>query len=145
MPAQTWTLEASIKRATTVAPELRAAEAEIAARTGNLTQAEAWPNPSITLRADEKLGIEDGRGGYNLNQVTVTQALPINRLDHQRRAAEAELEAARASQHYQRLLLETRTAQAFHTLQQAAERQLLAQERLAFAEKMQQRDARPAS
>jgi cobalt-zinc-cadmium efflux system outer membrane protein len=142
-PAQVWTLESSIKRATTVAPELRAAEAEIAARTGNLTQAGAWPNPSITLRADEKLGIDDGRGGYNLNQLTVTQALPINRLDHQRRAAEAELEAARASQNYQRLLLETRTAQAFHMLQQAAERQLLAQERLAFAEKMQQRDARP--
>lgn len=143
VPAQVWTLESSIKRATTVAPELRAAEAEIAARTGNLTQAQAWPNPTVTLRADEKLGIEDGRGGYNLNQVTITQALPINRLDHQRRAAEAELEAARASQNYQRLLLETRTAQAFHTLQQAAERQLLAQERLAFAEKMQQRDARP--
>jgi outer membrane protein, heavy metal efflux system len=142
---QLWTLEASIKRGTAVAPELRATEAEIAARTANLTHAEAWPNPTVTLRADEKLGLENGRGGYDLNQVTITQALPVNRLDHQRRAAEAELEAARAAQRYQRLQLETRTAQAFHTLQQAAERQLLAQERLAFAEKMQQRDARPGS
>ena len=143
IPAQVWTLEASIKHAATVAPELRTAEAEIAVRTGNLTQAEAWPNPTVTVRADEKLGIEDGRGGYSMNQVTITQALPLNRLDPQRRAAAAELEAARAAQNYERLLLETRTAHAFHTLQQAAERQRLAQERLAFAEKMQLRDDRP--
>lgn len=137
-----WTLESSIRRGISVAPELRAAEAEIAARTGNLTEAAAWPNPSIALRVDPKLGIEDGRGGYNLNQVTVTQALPINRLEHQRRAAAAGLDAARASQNYQRLLLETRTAQAFHTLQLAMERQRLAEERLDFAENVQLRDNR---
>jgi cobalt-zinc-cadmium efflux system outer membrane protein len=145
IPAQVWTLEASIKRATTVAPELRATEAEIAARTGNLTHADAWPNPTITLRADEKLGIEDGRGGYSVNQVTITQALPLHRLEHQRRAAEAELEAARANRSYQRLLLETRTAQAFHALQLASERQRLAQERLAFAEKLQLRGDHPGT
>lgn len=141
-PAQAWTLEASIRRGIAAAPELRAAEAEIAARTGSLSEAGAWPNPSVALRADEKLGLEDGRGGYSFNQVMISQPLPLHRLQHQRRAAEAGLEAAHAAQRYQRLLLETRTAQAFHTLQQAAERQLLAQERLAFAEKMQQRDAR---
>ncbi|HQS57700.1 MAG: hypothetical protein B7Y56_08485 [Gallionellales bacterium 35-53-114] len=145
LPPKVWTLEASIRRGITVAPELRAAEAEIAARKGNLTEADAWPNPSIALRVDPKLGIEDGRGGYNLNQVTLSQPLPLQRLQHQRRAAEAGLEAARAAQRYQRLQLETRTAQAFHTLQQAAERQRLAQERLAFAEKMQQRDTRQAA
>lgn len=144
IPAQVWTLEASIKRALTVAPELRAAESEIAARTGNLTQAEAWPNPIVTVRADEKLGLENGRGGYSLNQVTITQALPLHRLEHQHRAAAAELESARAAQNYQRLLLETQTAHAFHALQQAAERQLLAQERLTFAEKLQLRDDRPS-
>lgn len=142
VPAQVWTLQASIRRATTVAPELRAAEAEIAARTGSLTQAGDWPNPTMTLRADEKLGIEDGRGGYTLNQLTVTQALPLHRLEQQRRAAAAGLDAARASQIYQRLQLETRTAHAFHALQLAAERQLLAQERLTFAEKLQLRDDR---
>jgi cobalt-zinc-cadmium efflux system outer membrane protein len=142
---QVWTLEASIRRALSSAPEMRAAEAEIAARTGSLRQADEWPNPVVTLRADEKLGIEDGRGGYTLNQVTVTQALPMRRLEHQRRAAAAGLEAARANQNYQRLLLETRTAQAFHALQLAAERQLLAQERLAFAEKLHPRDERSGS
>ena len=131
-----WTLESSIERALAIAPELRAAEAEAAARAGELTQAGAWPNPTIDLRADEKLGLEDGRGGYNVNQVSITQPLPLRRLAHQRRAAEAGLEAARAAQRHQRLLLETQTAQAFHTLQLTAERQRLAQERLAFAEKL---------
>ena len=134
VPAQVWTLESSIERATAVAPELRAAESEIAARAGELTQAGAWPNPTVDLRADEKLGIEDGRGGYDLNQISITQPLPLRRLAHQRRAAEAGLESARAGQHHQRLQLETRTAHAFHALQLAAERQRLAEERLKFAE-----------
>jgi cobalt-zinc-cadmium efflux system outer membrane protein len=136
-PAQVWTLESSIERATTVAPELRAAEAEVAARAGELTQAGAWPNPTVELRTDEKLGIDDGRGGYSLNQVSITQPIPLRRLAHQRRAAEAGLESARAGQHHQRLQFETRTAQAFHALQLAAERQRLAEERLKFAEGLQ--------
>ena len=143
--AQAWSLESSIARALTVAPELRAADAEIAARTGESTQAGAWPNPTITLRADEKLGLEDGRGGYDLNQVAVTQALPLYRLRHQRRAAAANIEAARAAQQHQRLLLETQTAHAFHTLQLAAERQRLAQERLSFAEGLRGGAGRPGS
>ena len=132
--AQVWNLESSIEQATAVAPELRAAEAEVSARAGERTQAGAWPNPTVELRGDEKLGIEDGRGGYNLNQISVTQPLPLRRLAHQRRAAEAGLDAARATQQQQRLQLEKRTAQAFHALQLAAERQRLAQERLDFAE-----------
>lgn len=142
IPTQLWTLEASIRRGSSVAPELRAATAEIAARSANLSEADAWPNPTVTVRADEKLGKTVGRGGYSVNQLMLTQALPLNRLEHQRVAAEAGLQAAHAALRYRHLLLETRTAQAFHTLQQAAERQLLAQERLAFAEKMQQREAR---
>ena len=132
--AQVWTLESSIERATAVAPELRASAAAVAARTGELTQAGAWPNPTVELRADEKLGIDDGRGGYDLTQVAITQSLPLRRLAHQRLAAEAGLESARAGQRYQRLQLETRTAQAFHALQLTAERLRLAEERLKFAE-----------
>ncbi|MFZ2540402.1 MAG: TolC family protein [Gallionella sp.] len=141
--ATAWTLADSVRRALDIAPELRAAEAEIAARTGDLIQAEAWPNPTIEIRADEKLGIEDGRGGYNLNQLTITQTLPLYRLPHQRRAAASGLEAARSAQSYQHLLLETQTAKAFHTLQLAAERQRLAQERLSFAEGLQRGAGRP--
>jgi cobalt-zinc-cadmium efflux system outer membrane protein len=128
-----WTLESSIARALQHAPELRASAAEIAARSGDIVQASAWPNPTVELRADEKLGIADGRGGYTVNQATITQAIPLGRLAHQRRAAEANLDAAREEQRYQRLQIEARVAQAFHTLQLTQARQQLAQERLTFA------------
>ena len=132
-----WTLADSVRRALDSAPEMRASEAEIAARAGELSQADAWPNPTVELRADEKLGIENRRGGYNLNQISITQPIPLRRLEHQRRVAEENMESARAEQLYRRLQIETRTAQAFHALQLAAERQRLAQERLALAEKLQ--------
>ena len=132
--AQVWTLESSVEQAIAVAPERRAAEAEVNARSAERTQSGAWPNPTIEVRGDEKLGLEDGRGGYDLNQISITQPLPLRRLVHQRRAAEAGLDAARATQAQQRLQLEKRIAQVFHDLQLAAERQRLAQERLDFAE-----------
>lgn len=136
VPAQVWTLESSVQRATTTAPELRVAESEVAAREGALKQAGAWPNPTVELRADEKLGIDDGRGGYDLTQVSISQPLALRRLTHQRIAAEAVLESARAGQSHQRLQLENQTAQTFHALQLAAERQRLAKERLKFAESL---------
>ena len=132
-----WTLAASVQRALDVAPELRAAEAEIAARAGELSQAGAWPNPTLDLRSDEKLTIESGRGRFGLNQVAITQPIPLRRLAPQRRAAELTLQGAQSEQRYQNLQIETRTAQAYHALQRAAEQQRLVQERLAFAEKMQ--------
>ena len=132
-----WTLAASVQRALDVAPELRAAEADIAARAAELTQAGAWPNPTIEIRADEKLTIESGRGRLGLNQVAITQPIPLRRLAHQRRVAEQDLQSAQAQQRQQRLQIETATAQAYHALQRAAERQQLAQQRLAFAEQMQ--------
>lgn len=132
--AQVWTLESSIEQAITVAPELRMAEAEVGARAAERVQAGAWPNPSVEVRTDEKLGLEDGRGGYDVNQISITQPLPLRRLSRQRQAAEAGLNAARAQQMQQRLQLEKRVAQVFHDLQLAAERQRLAQARLDFAE-----------
>lgn len=78
--ATVWTLATSVQRALDVAPELRAAAAETAARQGDVTQAKAWPNPTVALRADGKMGADDGSGGsYNFNQLTVTQALPLPR------------------------------------------------------------------
>lgn len=124
----------SLERALVVAPELRGAEAIVAARAGELKQAGAWPNPTLELRADEKLGIENGQGGYRLNQISLSQAIPLGRLAHQRRAAAASLDAARAGKHYDRLQIEARAARAFHALQLTVARQRLAQERLAFAE-----------
>ena len=128
--AQVWTLESSIARAATVAPELRAADAEIAARSSELRQAGAWPNPTIDLRADDKLGQEDGRGGASLTELALSQPLPLRRLARQRAAAEASLEGAHANRRYQRLLLERETARVFHALQTAAAKRQLALERL---------------
>lgn len=132
--AQAWTLESSIERATTVAPELRAGEAEVAARAGELTQAGAWPNPTVELRADDRLGQEDGRGGSNLTEIALSQPLPLRRLARQRVAAQASLESAQANRRYQRLLLEREAARVFHALQTAAAKRQLAAERLRLVE-----------
>jgi len=51
--AQAWTLESSIERATTVAPELRVGEAEVAARAGSRigpgNQVTPTSDPSVIL------------------------------------------------------------------------------------------------
>ena len=83
----TWTLEAVVRRTMEVAPEIRSAEAELAARTGELTQAGAWPNPTVDLSADDRLGQEDGRGGTELTRIALSQPLPLRRLARQRAAA----------------------------------------------------------
>lgn len=125
-----WTLESAIQRVVEIAPEMRAADAEVAAREGELTQAGSFPNPSIEARADDKLGLEDGRGGTDLTQLALSQPLPLRRLSRQRAAAEASLESARANRRHQRLLLEREVARAFHALQLTAAKRRLAEERL---------------
>lgn len=114
-----WTLEASLRRAIDVAPEQREAEAQLAARAAERTEAGSWPNPSVELRADEKLGIDDGRGGTDLTYAGISQPLPLLRLARQRRAADRVLGAAHNNLRYQQLLLEHRTAVAYHRLQLA--------------------------
>jgi len=127
-----WTLDVAVRAALQVAPEIREATAEVAAREGALTQAGAWPNPSIDLRADQKVGIEDGSGGTDLAQVMVSQPLPLTRLTHQRAQAEAQLAAARERLRLVRLTRETQASRAFHALQLAQARLTLAEERVAF-------------
>ena len=130
----TWTLEAVVRRTMEVAPEIRSAEAEIAARAGELTQAGAWPNPTVDLRADDRLGQEDGRGGTELTQIALSQPLPLRRLARQRAAAGANLESARENRRYQRLLLEREASRVFHALQHTEAAVGLARSRLDLAE-----------
>lgn len=137
-----WTLESATRRALEAAPELRAARAEIEARKGALTQAGAWPNPSIDLRADRKLGIEDGRGGTDPTQVAITQPLPLTRLAHQRDQAGAQLAAARERLRFARLTHEVEAARAFHTLQFAQMRLTLAEQRVGFVAALESSGAR---
>lgn len=137
VPAQkrgAWTLADSVKRAFDVAPELRAAEAGIAARSGDLTQAGAWPNPSVELSGDDRLGQEDGRGGADLTRIALTQPLPLRRVARERAVAEANLDSAREGLRLRRLSLELETARAFHALQAAAAKRRIAAEHLQHVE-----------
>lgn len=131
-----WTLAGSIKRALEVAPELRAAETEIAGRSGELTQAAAWPNPSMDMDANNRIAQEVGSGGTRLSRIGISQPLPMRRLSRQRIAAEANLESARENLRYQQLLLEREVARVFHALQLAAAKHELAEERKRLTESL---------
>lgn len=125
-----WTLEKSIQQASKVAPEVKTADAEIGKKLGKLEEADAWPNPSVELQMDNSLGLEVGDDGYDFTRLAITQALPFSRLDHQRNQANAELAGARAQREHQRLLLEYKVAQRFHSLQLAEAKLNLAKQRL---------------
>lgn len=133
-----WTLEESIRRVVEIAPETRGARAAVSARQGALQQAGAWPNPQIELRADDKMGKDEGSGGTDFTQFAVSQPLPLSgRLGHQQAIAGAELDTARAERQYQRVRLETQVAQRYHSLQLTEERLRLAEQRLQLAGKLQ--------
>ncbi|MCG2634565.1 MAG: TolC family protein [Gammaproteobacteria bacterium] len=137
-PAGSLTLEESIRLAVEIAPETQRAEAVVEARQGALQQAGAWPNPEIELRADDKLGKDDGSGGDDFTQFAFSQPLPLSgRLGHQKAVARAELDAARAERQYQQVSLETEVAQRYHSLQLSAERLRLAEQRLQLADDLQ--------
>lgn len=140
--APLWTLSASVQRAVAVAPELRAAEATVGMRQGELTQAGTWPNPNVTARADNRLGREDYSGGYDTTELSFNQPLPLRRLGRQTRMAEANLSAAQETQRFEQLRLENRIAHAFHALQLTDARLTLARERLRQADAYLQTGAR---
>jgi len=127
-----WTLESTTRRVLEVAPERRQSEAAVEMRQEELNQAGQWPNPSIDLRADNRLGQLSGQGGTSLAQFSLSQPLPLRRMARQRAAAEAGLSAAQANQQAQSLLLEHEAARVFHAVQFAAAKRQLAKERLEF-------------
>lgn len=133
-----WTLESTVQRVLEVAPERRAAESEVVAREGSVRQAGVWPNPTIELGASNAMGKEDGRGGTDLNEVSVRQALPVSgRLGLQRKQADAGLGQARAELGQQNLALEYEAARVFHGLQLNGALLRLAQQRLESADEFQ--------
>ena len=136
-PTQRWTLDASIQRAVEVAPEMKTAEAEIGKQQGKLEQADAWPNPSISIQVDDTLGIDDTAGGYDVTEFAISQPLPFGRLAHQRQQAEAGVASAEAQRRQQQLSLEYKVAQRFHVLQLAEAKLQLAKQRLQQASSYQ--------
>jgi len=133
-----WTLTSTVQRALAIAPDIRAAQAEIEARQGVLHQAGLWSNPGIEIRADDKVAKELGDNSTEFSQFAIRQALPLNgRIGHRKAAALAEVNAARSDFGYRQLLLETEVAQHYHQLQLAAAHLRVARERLAFADEFQ--------
>lgn len=128
--AGNWTLESAIQRALEVAPEMRTAEAEVQIRKGELTQAGSYPNPTIDLRADDRLGQEDGSGGTDLTEFALSQPLPLRRVSRERAVTESRLAGAEENRRLRRLELERATAQAFNELQLAQAKLDVAQARL---------------
>lgn len=135
---EVWTLESSIRRVLEVAPEVRAADAGVRAQDGALKQARAWPNPEIELRADDKIGKDEGTGGRDLTQLILSQSLSLSgRLRHQRKLATANLRSAQGERSNQRLSLEFQTASIFHALQLTMANLHLAEQRLHLVDPLQ--------
>ncbi len=135
---QSWTLESSAQRVLQVAPEHGVVEAEVNARQGGLQQAGLWPNPTIEIGASNAMGKDDGKGGTDLNQFSITQPLPINgRLGLKRKQAQASLKQAQADVGQQALLLEYEAAAVFHRLQFSQAQLQLAEQRLESADGFQ--------
>ena len=137
-PQEVWTLERSVQRVLEIAPEVKAARAAVMARQGAFSQSGAWPNPEFEIRGDDKIGKDEGAGGNDFTQFVFNQAVPLGgRLGVQRELAGAELRSARAERRYQQLLLETQTAERFHSLQLTAAHFRLAEQRLQLADELQ--------
>lgn len=129
-----WTLESALLRVREAAPETRATDADVAVRAGELRAASSFPNPTIEVRADDKLGQEDQRGGTDITQLVFSQPLPLQRLGRERRAAQARLAGSEAARRYRWLQVERETAEAFYLAQLAQARLTLAREQLGQTE-----------
>lgn len=133
-----WTLTSTVQRARAIAPDIRAAQAEIEVRQGALRQAGLWSNPGIEVRADDKVAKERGDNSTEFSQFAIRQALPLNgHIGHRKAAARAEVNAARSDFGHQQLLLETEVAQRYYQLQLTAAHLRVARQRLTFADEFQ--------
>ena len=134
--AQQWTLESSVRQAISAAPELQKSAAEMAARRQDIKLSSLWPDPSIEFRVDNKLGKDDGSGGYDLTDITISQPIPLSRIKHQESVAQARLKATAYSHAHQALLLQNRVSRVFHQLQLASAELALAEKRLQLADQL---------
>ncbi|MFK5914112.1 MAG: TolC family protein [Woeseiaceae bacterium] len=140
--AQQWTLESSVLQAISVAPELKKSTAEIGERREDVTLSSMWPDPSIEFRVDNKLGKDDSSGGYELTDVTISQAIPFSRTKYQQSVANANLKASEFSQVHLSLLLQNRVSKIFHQFQFASAQLSLAEKRLQLADELRKKTRR---
>lgn len=138
--AQQWNLESSVEQAMSASPELKQADAEIGVRQADTDLSGLWPDPEIGFRVDNKMGQDDGAGGYDLTDVVIRQSIPVSRIKHQESAAEASLKAAMFSYRYQSLQVQNRVSKVFHQLQFAAAELSLAKKQMKLADEMYGQD-----
>ena len=131
--AQQWTLQSSVQQAIETSPELKKSIAELGVRQADINLSGLWPDPEIGFRVDNKMGQDDGAGGYDLTDITITQSIPISRISYQEEAAAASMRAARYTKQYQSLQVQNRVSKVFHQLQFASAKLLLAEKQLKLA------------
>lgn len=140
--SETWTLESSIERAIAVAPELEMRAAAIRAQQAATRQAGAWPNPSMEIRADNRLARELGDSGYDVTELAVSQPFAWGVSKARRTVAERELAVHESAAHGERLDLERRVAVAYHRLQREQTLLTLAREALEESRQLSAPEAR---
>lgn len=143
--AQQWTLESSVQQAMSTAPELKESMAEIGARQADIELSGMWPDPSIELLVDNKLGKDDGSGGYDLTDIKISQPIPLSRTKYQKSVAEANLKATQFSREQQALLVQNRVSKVFHQLQLASAELALAEKRLQLADELSSQSRKNAA
>jgi len=133
--AKHWTLQSSIAQAITVSPMLKQSAAEIGARNADLQLSELWPDPSVSLKVDNQVGLDVGTGDYALSEVSISQAIPISRIKYQKLSAQAQLSAAVYAKSNATLLLQNQVEKVFYELQLATAIYDLSVKRMQLAEK----------
>ncbi len=132
--AEVWTLEKSIQRAVNGSPEQYGLAAGIAVRKFELQQAGIWPTPTVSLRTQNRLGLNGGTGGYNLDQLSITQSLPVWRLQKQKAVANKQLSTEQAFAEKSLLTIQIDIARLYYALLFSHETLLLAEKRLHFTD-----------
>lgn len=134
-PATEWSLTAAVQRAWAQAPQAQTAQAQRDLRHAEREGARAWLPPRVSARVDNGLGQEDGRGGYDVTELTLAQPLPLARAPLTARA-DAALAAAAAAEAATRLRFEREVAESFHALQLRSAQYGLAQQRATAAQNL---------
>src|SRR5690606_7995032 len=83
---------------------------------------------------NDAMGIDDGKGGYDVTRLAITQPLGLSQRKSRRDVADQELQSSQEALRYQQLQLQHQAATAFYDLRLADSRHRLAEERLQLAD-----------
>jgi len=140
--AKNWTLQSSLSQAIIMSPEIRQSSAIIGVRSADLQLSEMWPDPSISLKVDNQVGLDKGTGDYAFSEVSISQDIPLSRMKYQKSVAQAQLSAAVYSKSYTTLLLQNQVEKLFYELQLASAIYNLSTQRVDLADKFNTPSAR---